>query len=78
MNKFDECCTRAWVGSQTAADKAKDRARAFGRDESGMEMIAVVIILVIVVALGVLFRDAIGTLFRTLWGQISGENFGDV
>ena len=57
--------------------KVHDRFEEFKNDESGMEIIAVVLILIVVIALGVVFRKAIGNLFTSLWEAVSKALKGD-
>ena len=47
---------------------------AFTREEHGAgEIIAVVVILAVVIALGILFHEQIGNLFNQLWSTVTGQ-----
>ena len=74
MNSFDYAVTYAYVHTKSAmhrlAQRTRERVEEFKNDESGMEIIAVVLILIIVIALAVIFRKAIGNLFSSLWDAI--------
>ena len=77
MNSLNYAMTYACVHTANAvrslAAKTRQRAREFRRDESGMEIIAVVLILLVVVALAVIFHKNIASFFNTLWDKIFGE-----
>lgn len=56
------------------AVKAKEAVRDFFKNEKGdTNVIAIVLILVVVIALVVVFREAIGNLFTSLWGTVMGN-----
>ena len=77
MNKINTMCTYAYVHGGTAIKNAGrkfvKRINEVKNDESGMEVVAVVLILVVVVALAVIFRKQIVGIFETLWNKIFGE-----
>lgn len=74
MDKFNYICTYAYVRStsalKSASEKLKNRVNKVVNDESGMEIIAVIIILAIVLAIAVIFRDQIQTLVGKIFGWI--------
>lgn len=74
MNEFNYACTYAYVHGVSAMKslgrRFKERVEEVKRDESGMEVIAVVLILVVVIALVVVFRHKIVDIFTTLWDKI--------
>ncbi|MCR5122711.1 MAG: hypothetical protein K6B74_09860 [Ruminococcus sp.] len=75
MNSVNYALTYSYVHGKSAmknlAQNTKKRVEEFKNDESGMEIIAVVLILIIVIALAVVFRKAIGNLFVQLWASVS-------
>lgn len=75
MNKINYACTYAFVHGNSAVKnmgrKLKNRVEEVKNDESGMEIIAVVLILVVVIALAVIFKDNITKIFNTLWSKIA-------
>lgn len=75
MNSLDYAVTYAFVHTksamQTLARKTHERVQEFRNDESGMEIIAVVLILLVVIALAVIFRKALGDFFSSLWKSIN-------
>ncbi|MBE6874445.1 MAG: hypothetical protein E7493_11155 [Ruminococcus albus] len=81
MNKFNHACTYAFIhgGSavKSAGRKVRDRINEVKNDESGMEIIAVVLILVVVIALAVVFKDNIAKIFNNLWDKITDTLNGD-
>ena len=83
MDKFNYICTYAYVRStsalKSASEKLKNRVNKVVNDESGMEIIAVIIILAIVLAIAVIFRTQIKKLVTTIFGWIteSGEKLTD-
>lgn len=74
MENINRLCVSAYVKGQAAlkaaGQKVRDRARQVVEDESGMEIIAIVLILVIVVALVVIFRKNIMALINAAWDKI--------
>lgn len=86
MNSLNYAMTYACVHTANAvrslAEKTRQRVDEFRRDESGMEIIAVVLILVVVIALAIIFHKNIAKLFNGLWtaifGGINGNSEPDV
>lgn len=78
MNKFDRACTYAYVHGRSAmnnmCEKIKQRTNEYVHDESGMEIIAIVLILVVVIALVIVFKDKIAALFNSIWGKIDEDS----
>lgn len=74
MENINRLCVSAYVKGQAAikaaGQKVRDSARQVVEDESGMEIIAIVLILVIVVALVVIFRKNIMNLINAAWNKI--------
>lgn len=75
MDKFNYICTYAYVRGtsalKSASEKLKNRVNKVVNDESGMEIIAVIIILAIVLAIAVIFRTQIKNLVTTIIGWIT-------
>lgn len=76
MNSLNYAMTYACVHTANAvrslAEKTRQRVDEFRRDESGMEIIAVVLILVVVIALAIIFHKNIASLFNSIWSGIFG------
>lgn len=74
MNKFNYACTYAYVHGASAVksgmNKLQNRVKAVAADESGMEIIAIILILVVVIGLVILFKDYIFQLFENIWNSI--------
>ena len=79
MDKFNYACTYVYVRStnalQSAAAKLRERVDKVVNDESGMEIIAVILILVIVLGIAVVFREQITTFVNKIFKRI-GEDTG--
>lgn len=73
MSRLNRMCTSAYVKASWAGNKLKERTQKVIEDESGMEIIAVVLIIVIVIGLAVLFKDKITEFFESIWKKISGD-----
>ena len=77
MDKLNYACTYAYVHGTSAVKsfgrKAKKRVQVAASDESGMEIIAIVLILVIIIGLVIIFREKIADLFSSIWNAIFGE-----
>lgn len=80
MDKFNYICTYAYVRGtsalRSASSKLKDRVNKVINDESGMEIIAVIIILAVVLAVAIIFRDKIQILVNKIFGQIDDSTNG--
>lgn len=78
MEKLNNACVYAYVHGKSAVSslgrKAKERVLAAANDESGMEIIAIILILVIVIGLIIIFRDNIMDIFTRIWDAIFGES----
>ena len=73
MSRLNRMCTSAYVKASWAGNKLKERTQKVIEDDSGMEIIAVVLIIVIVIALAVLFREKIMAFFESIWAKITGD-----
>ena len=73
MSRFNRMCTSAYVKASWAGNKLKERTQKVIEDESGMEIIAVVLIIVIVIGLAVLFKDKITAFFESIWNKITDD-----
>lgn len=75
MDKFNYICTYAYVRGtsalKSASEKLKNRVNKVVNDESGMEIIAVIIILAVVLAIAVIFRKQIQSLVTTIFNWIT-------
>lgn len=75
MDKFNYICTYAYVRGtsalKSASEKLKNRVNKVVNDESGMEIIAVIIILAVVLAIAVIFRKQIQSLVKTIFNWIT-------
>lgn len=75
MDKFNYLCTYAYVRGtgalRSAREKIRERVDEIRNDESGMEVIAVILILVIVVALILIFKKQIMDLVEKVWNSIN-------
>lgn len=64
----------AYASMMKAKTKLCERAKEFAKEEKGAaEFIAVILIIAIIVALVVIFKDNISALFEKIWGQISSD-----
>lgn len=81
MDKFNYLCTYAYVRGtgalRSAREKIRERVDKVRNDESGMEVIAVILILVIVVALILVFRKQLWDLVGKVWSNIN-EDAGEI
>lgn len=73
MSRLNRMCTSAYVKASWAGNKLKERTQKVIEDESGMEIIAVVLIIVIVIGLAALFHEYIEDFFKSIWNKITGE-----
>lgn len=78
MDKFNYICTYAYVRGtsalRSASSKLKDRVNKVINDESGMEIIAVIIILAIVLAVAIIFRKQIQELVTNIIAGIKRDS----
>lgn len=72
MEQFNHACVAVWLGLQAA----KQRLRDFHQDESGMATIEVILIIVVLIALVIMFKDVIIDFVSGLLDNISNQ--GDV
>jgi hypothetical protein len=70
---MNDLLLRGYIGFTDMASRMLEKGKKIRKDESGMEVIAIVIIVAIVVALGLLFWDAIQKFFTSLWEQVAGS-----
>ena len=77
MAKINEAFTFLCLSSmrmlKMAGNKIKDRVDEVRRDESGIEVVAVVLILVIVLGLVIIFKNNIKDLLQSLWEKILSD-----
>lgn len=77
MAKINEAFTFLCLSSmrmlKMAGNKIKDRVDEVRRDESGIEVVAVVLILVIVLGLVIIFKNNIKDLLQSLWEKIFSD-----
>lgn len=78
MDKFNYACTYAYVRCTNALDaakaKVKKRVDEVVNDESGMEIIAVILILVIVLAIVIIFRKQIVALVNSIMEKLNEQS----
>ncbi len=74
MGKLNEVITFGYLSAvramKSAGNKVKERIDRIRNDESGMEIIAVVLILVVVLTLVVVFRKNIMKFASDIWEQV--------
>ena len=77
MEKLNNACLAAYVYGKSAAcsfgRSVKNRVKGVANDESGMEIIAIVLILVVVIGLVIIFREKIFKFFGDIWDAIFGK-----
>lgn len=77
MKNINRLCVSAYVKGQAAikaaGQKVRDRARQVVEDESGMEIIAIILILAIVIALIVIFRKQLADIINKIFGKVAGD-----
>ena len=77
MNAFSKFCAYAYLSAVNALEGARQKVRKtveeVAKDESGMEIIAVILILAVVIALVVIFRKNIANIVNAIFGQITQD-----
>lgn len=73
MNAFSKFCAYAYLSAVNALEGARQKVRKtvedVAKDESGMEIIAVILILAVVIVLVIIFRNNIANIVNAIFGQ---------
>ncbi len=64
MEKFDDALIYMTCAKEFAKNKFREK---FIKDESGMEVITIIIIIAVVLVIGFMFRDYITSFVKDLW-----------
>ncbi len=75
MYKLAAKCTTAQFMAKEKMNEGKNRIKKFFTEEAGgTEFIAIILILVVVIALGVMFKDNIIQIASNLWAGLSDDS----